>query len=1182
MLLLCGDIQQNPGPTISCNYCNESITTASITCDQCNETYHAKCNKRINRNLNSRKHNDKCYSWICPNPKCHPNFNQPNNIFEGMYQKTNNRFSNLAKRNKATKCKPTKHKPKSQLSRKNMENSKTNNNNKLWNELTLISSKDYIGRELCYKCCKEIKPEAPAGTCSICERKAHIKCQKISPKAFKENEDLQNHRRICQLCSTDEKLIENIIDITNLKSHERPEIIDNIRSGKNELLIIHINARSVINKAEDIQMICYQNKPDILCITETWLNESVPLNAITPIGYKVLRQDRSDKFKQIYGRNRGGGVLVFHKEEINIERKQLIKNDYEENMWIHVKTKTSFLLGIIYRADYTDILKDIENESKMEKYLQKAYLQNKNVILMGDFNADDNKENICHKGKKMHEICDTYGLKQIINKPTRIDNNTRKSTIIDHIWLNPQENNIKSGTATGLSDHLATYIKLYNQKPKPTQNIITIRDFKNYNADAFNNDLREKFNCSNLQKTIETKDVNKAMTEFLTIIQEITETHAPMKEIKTKVKEQKIPWFTPELVKKIKIKNKILQDWHTYGLKEDKKALKKIKNEINHTKARLKKEYYSNEIQQHEGNSKKTWKILNQALGRVKDKNPIEPTNITQSKANQFNSFFATVGLEIQKTLKIQEHRTNFSNLKGFNFQHETTENVVKLINNIRKDVAVGYDNINSQLIKDSKEVIAPWLTSIINIAYDTNTFPDNMKIANIKPIFKEGDKEKIANYRPISILPILSKVYERSCTDQLVKYLEIKDLISKSQHAYRKGHSTQTCLVEIINELHENLDRGYFTGLAKLDLSKAYDSISHSLLLHKLAQMGLSENSIEYIKSYLNNRKQKTKFKNCISDIELVQSGIPQGSILGPILFVCFTNDLAKEFEEECKIVSYADDTILIVKDKNQNNLKARLENVIKLAQNWYTKNSMKNNIDKTEILVMSKGKETPKIEIEFEDDNKHIKIKPEESLKILGIYVDKNLNWNEQIRHTKKRAMNAIINLSRAKHMLTEKTKIILYNTLVTPHFTYGDIIWGGCSQENARKLQVAQNFAMRTIKNKRKRESAKEILHEMKYLNLAEKRQVHEAVFITKSLLNKTAQNITNKYLLYLSEADTRQAQKGRLKIPEHRTTAFKKSPLYRTIKTWNEIPTTINTNDATKFKKAYQNYLIEQRR
>ena len=137
----------------------------------------------------------------------------------------------------------------------------------------------------------------------------------------------------------------------------------------------------------------------------------------------------------------------------------------------------------------------------------------------------------------------------------------------------------------------------------------------------------------------------------------------------------------------------------------------------------------------------------------------------------------------------------------------------------------------------------------------------------------------------------------------------------------------------------------------------------------------------------------------------------------------------------------------------------------------------------------------------------------------------------------------MNAIINLSRAKHMLTEKTKIILYNTLVTPHFTYGDIIWGGCSQENARKLQVAQNFAMRTIKNKRKRESAKEILHEMKYLNLAEKRQVHEAVFITKSLLNKTAQNITNKYLLYLSEADTRQAQKGRLKIPEHRTTAFK---------------------------------------
>ena len=429
--------------------------------------------------------------------------------------------------------------------------------------------------------------------------------------------------------------------------------------------------------------------------------------------------------------------------------------------------------------------------------------------------------------------------------------------------------------------------------------------------------------------------------------------------------------------------------------------------------------------------------------------------------------------------------------------------------------------------------------------------------------------KRKIKN-KSLIIGRYLYIIFERSCVDQLVRYLELNDLISKSQHAYRKGHSTQTCLVEIANELYENMDKNLYTGIAKLDLSKAYDSISHSLLLHKLAELGLSEDSIHYIKSYLQNRKQRTKFKNCISDVETIKSGIPQGSILGPILFVCFTNDLKDEFESQCKIVSYADDTILIAKAENQNQLTEKIEKVIQVAQNWYSTNSMKNNIGKTAVMIMKKGNETNR-EISVKENGQTIKIKPEKYLEILGIYVDEELNWGKQIKHSKKKAMNAIINLSRLKHILPEKTKIQLYNTIVTPHFTYGDIIWGGCNKEQASKLQAAQNFAMRIIKKKNKRDSAKAILKEMQYLNLAEKRKVHEAVFITKSLLNKTAQNITNQYLEYLPSCDTRQAITGKLSIPKHRTAAYENSPLYRTIKTWNDIPSNIETNDPRTLKK-----------
>ena len=175
----------------------------------------------------------------------------------------------------------------------------------------------------------------------------------------------------------------------------------------------------------------------------------------------------------------------------------------------------------------------------------------------------------------------------------------------------------------------------------------------------------------------------------------------------------------------------------------------------------------------------------------------------------------------------------------------------------------------------------------------------------------------------------------------------------------------------------------------------------------------------------------------------------------------------------------------------------------------------------------------------------------------------------------------MNSIINLNRIKYILPEKTKTQLYNTLVTPHFAYANVAWGGCSKENERKLQVAQNFALRAIKNKRKRESAKEILKEMKFLNLVEKRQVHEAVFITKSLLNKTSQNITNEYLNYLSIEKTRQATNGKLKIPKHNKSIFKRSPLYRTIKVWNDIPNTISRGNPKTFKTNYQNHLIKLR-
>ena len=238
-----------------------------------------------------------------------------------------------------------------------------------------------------------------------------------------------------------------------------------------------------------------------------------------------------------------------------------------------------------------------------------------------------------------------------------------------------------------------------------------------------------------------------------------------------------------------------------------------------------------------------------------------------------------------------------------------------------------------------------------------------------------------------------------------------------------------------------------------------------------------------------------------------------------------------------------------------------------------------MKNNVDKTEILIIGNQKE--KTEIEIINNGKPMFIKPKEEIKILGIYIDENLNWNKQIKYVKKKSMNAILNLNRMKHILPERTKILLYNAIVTPHFSYADVVWNGCSKANSTKLQAAQNFALRIIKNKRKRESTTGILKELNFLNLKQKRQVHEAVFIKKALMNKLSHNITYKYLEHLPNEKTRQAEQGKLNLPKHRTTKYEKSPLYRTIKTWNNIPESISENQPNLLKRKYQTYLIQNR-
>ena len=392
--------------------------------------------------------------------------------------------------------------------------------------------------------------------------------------------------------------------------------------------------------------------------------------------------------------------------------------------------------------------------------------------------------------------------------------------------------------------------------------------------------------------------------------------------------------------------------------------------------------------------------------------------------------------------------------------------NIEKLIDKIRSDVATGDDMIGAKLIKDMKQTISPILTKIINKGYQSYTFPNCMKNAVIKALHKKGNTEDISNYRPISILPTLSKIFERAAVDQLIAYLEENKLLSKNQHAYRKKHSTVTCLVELINYVHSKIDKKRYTAIASLDLSKAFDSISHQIILKKLEKLGLGRNAVKWINSYLTERKQTTKFKNFKSQEETVSSGIPQGSIVGPLLFLCYTNDIHEVFRNKCKVVAYADDTQIITEAKSLSELKKNIENTITLAQKWYQANSMKNNIGKTEILVINRSRKNEFLKVKVVDEGKQITIESKPFIKVLGVTIDNNLNWKKQVNEVKRKAMNSTRNIHRINHLLPTHQRINLYHAVISPQFSYADIVWGGCGKKEALSLQRIQNFAAKSI--------------------------------------------------------------------------------------------------------------------
>ena len=575
------------------------------------------------------------------------------------------------------------------------------------------------------------------------------------------------------------------------------------------------------------------------------------------------------------------------------------------------------------------------------------------------------------------------------------------------------------------------------------------------------------------------------------------------------------------------------------------------------------------------------WSILKEVTNQ-NYKEEITPDVINKDTANRFNNFFSNVGIHVQKKLKILIKRPTLNKEGIFKFHQETTEKIEYLIKRIKPNVATGHDELSASLIKQAMPVIIEDLKNMVNMSYETCTFPNQLKIARVKALHKKGENNDPANYRPVTILTITSKVFERSAVEQMLEYYIADNILNTRQRAYRKNHSTTTILFELIETMKKHIDDGNFVAIASLDLSKAFDSLSHNLILKKLDEIGLDERATCWIESYLNNRKQTVKFGDIKSEQETVESGVPQGSILGPLLFITCTNDIMHELEEY-DIYSYADDMQIVIKGKNVDELGKKLETAIIKANTYYNNNSLLCNPTKTEVMLMGtkiRLRTAEKLRVKVSNGEETKYLIGEDSLKILGVNIDQSIDWNKHTSIVKQRATNSIRNLHRINQLIPMKQQRILYTSLVTPHFSYADVIWNNCGNANCNKIQQAQNFAAKSMIGAKKHSSSTQALKKLELLPLTEKRKINVAVHVKKALTGNVPHNIQQMYRKQLSNEDTRAAARGDFNYPKHRLQQYQQGPFYTSLKTWNSLPLYLRENNITTFKSHLQSKMTKQ--
>ena len=798
-----------------------------------------------------------------------------------------------------------------------------------------------------------------------------------------------------------------------------------------------------------------------------------------------------------------------------------------------------------------------------------------------------------------------HGVAQLVHVPTRAWPGQPDSGL-DHIYSNKVEKLSEVYTEfAGGSDHKVIKVTRYAKSLKKSIRYVRKRVYKNFKDDEFCQAVHQ-LSWWNLYICENPSEAAQLLTSKLA---GILDTMAPVKTIQVRTKYA--AWLSEDTKKLIKVRNEAHSTAMRSGCQDDWRAYKNMRNSATTRMQSEKRVWEKHKLDHSEQNPSTLWRNVKGWLNWGNSGPPTQlfhegrVINSPAGIAGTMNTFFTSKVSTLRSNIPpsnsdpLSKLRENFQQRDcSMSFKAVEPKEVLQAIMKLKNSKSTGIDDIDTRIIKLVAKDILPALTHVINLSISHSEFPSIWKQSKVVPLLKKGDTLSPKNYRPVALLPIFSKILERVIFNQLVKYLDENNLVNPNHHGSRQGHSTATALIQMYDQWVEEIEDGCLVGVMMIDLSAAFDMVDHPLLLEKLKLFGLEDRALSWIRSYLADRTQSVYVDGCLSPPLDIVCGVPQGSILGPLMYIIFTNDIPdlvhphtvdykdpKPYCKECgSTVCYVDDGTFSFghadPEEVTNTLTTQYDNIAE----YMIANKLVINDDKTQLVVMSsKANIGRRTEVSL-TAGQHI-IEQASSAKLLGGIVSQDLKWKKHLltsdQSVIRQVTSRVNSLSLISPRATFRTRLMVANGIVVSKICYLIQLWGGCEDYLLHPLQVLMNKAARIVTGCNRFTSTRRLLTKCNWLSIKQLILFQTVTMTHKMMLSKSPYSMYKKFSM-MFPYDTRQARGGCIRYTEEfhsKKSLSHDSFRYRAAKDYNLIPVQIrNCRSMATFKTKLKKWVV----